>query len=257
MERRYDVRMQELAADAVVTADVFAGVLPRIESFVEPFAACLKHSQQRQHAQRYVAGLLSGVRRKNVESIAYHHDDDRQPLQKFIGQRAWDHAPLLVELARQVGREIGESDGVLVFDPSGFPKKGSHSVGVDRQWCGRLGKIDNCQVGVYLGYVSRLEHALVNVRLYLPKTWTKDKSRRKKCGVPKEVRFKTRHAMALEMLDESAAHVPHAWIAGDDEMGRSSAFRAELRASRRALRAGRPLEHDDPRSGCGAALGRC
>jgi SRSO17 transposase len=230
MERRYEVRGRELAADAVMTADVFAGVLPRIEQFVEPFAACLKNRKQRQHAEHYVAGLLSGVERKNVESIAYHHDDDRQPLQKFIGQRSWNHAPLLVELARQVDREMGEPDGVLVIDPSAFPKKGTHSVGVDRQWCGRLGKVDNCQVGVYLGYVSRQEHALVNVRLYLPKGWAKDKSRRKKCGVPKHVRFQTRHALALEMLDESAAALPHAWIGGDDEMGRSTAFRAELRA---------------------------
>jgi len=103
-------------------------------------------------------------------------------------------------------------------------------VGVARQWCGRYGKIDNCQVGIYLGYVSRREHALVDVRLYLNKDWAKDKARRKKCGVPREIRFQTRHALALEMLAEHGATLPHAWIAGDDEMGRSSAFRRDLRA---------------------------
>jgi SRSO17 transposase len=92
-----------------------------------------------------------------------------------------------------------------------------------------LGKIDNCQVGVYLGYVSRKEHALVDVRLYLNKDWAKDKRRRKKCGVPREIRFRTRHALALEMLAEHGKVLPHAWIAGDDEMGRSSAFRRDLR----------------------------
>jgi SRSO17 transposase len=117
---------------------------------------------------------------------------------------------------------------VLVFDPSAFKKQGKHSVGVARQWCGRLGKIDNCQVGVYLGYVSRIEHALVDVRLYLNKEWAKDKKRRKKVGVPREIRFRTRHALALEMLAEHGKVLPHAWIAGDDEMGRSSAFRREL-----------------------------
>jgi SRSO17 transposase len=101
-------------------------------------------------------------------------------------------------------------------------------VGVARQWCGRLGKVENCQVGVYMGYVSRKEHAIVNTRLYLPKEWAKDRDRRKEAGVPKEIRFRTRHDLALEMLDEQGALLPHAWVAGDDEMGRSSGFRRDL-----------------------------
>jgi len=103
-------------------------------------------------------------------------------------------------------------------------------VGVDRQWLGRLGKIDNGQVGIYMGYASRQEHALVDVRLYLPKEWAKDKARRKKCGVPKEIRYRTRHELALEMLATNGRDLPHKWIAGDDEMGRSSRFRRDLRA---------------------------
>jgi SRSO17 transposase len=116
-----------------------------------------------------------------------------------------------------------------VFDPSAFPKHGAASVGVQRQWCGRLGKVENCQVGVYLAYVARTDHALVDVRLYLPETWAADKARRKRAGVPKEVRFRTRHALALEMLNENGPVLPHAWVAGDDEMGRSSGFRQSLR----------------------------
>ena len=80
---------------------------------------------------------------------------------------------------------MGNPDGVLVFDPSAFPKKGTASVGVQRQWCGRLGKIDNCQVGIYLAYVGRSEHALVDVRLYLPKEWARDRQRRQAAGVPR------------------------------------------------------------------------
>ena len=92
---------------------------------------------------------------------------------------------MLATLAGQVGEELGEPDAVIVFDPSAFAKKGTKSVGVARQWCGRLGKIENCQVGVYMAYVSRKEHTLVNARLYLPKEWTKDKARRKGAGVPR------------------------------------------------------------------------
>ena len=230
MDRRFAARLEELLDHATVHPAVLRDMLPRLERFVEPFAALLATTEQREHLHEYVAGLVSNLKRKNAESIAYHHDQDRQTLQKFIGQLPWDHQPHLTELARQVGAEIGEADGVIVFDPSGFPKKGTESVGIQRQWCGRLGKVDNCQVGVYMGYVSRVEHALVNERLYLPTEWAKDKKRRKKCGVPKEIRFQTRHELALDMLREHGSLLPHGWIAGDDEMGRSSKFRGDLRA---------------------------
>jgi SRSO17 transposase len=229
MERRFELRLGELLEDAVLDPRIPEGMLDRLEQFVEPFAVRLTSREQRQHAGEYMAGLVSDVRRKNSETIAYLHDQDRQAMQKFIGQSPWEHRPLIAELAEQVGRELGEPDGVLVFDPSAFKKQGKKSVGVARQWCGRLGKIDNCQVGVYLGYASRTEHALVDVRLYLNKEWAKDKNRRKKAGVPREVRFQTRHTLALEMLAEHGKVLPHAWIAGDDEMGRSSAFRRDLR----------------------------
>jgi len=229
MERRFEVRLERLMDDAVLNPEVFRGMLGRLERFVDPFVERLKRCEQRQHAWEYIAGLLSDVERKNAESIAYHHDQDRQPLQKFVGQLPWDNGPFLDELAQQVGAELGEADGVLVFDPSAFSKKGNDSVAVDRQWCGRLGKIDNCQVAVYMAYASRKEHALIDMRLYFSKKWARDKKRRKKCGVPREVRFRTRHQLALEMLAERGAMLPHAWIAGDDEMGRSSAFRRDLR----------------------------
>jgi len=230
MERRFRVRLEELRGDAFVPPGLLRGALPRLETFLQPFVQALRSAEQRTNARHYVQGLLSDLPSKDAEAIAYLHDRERQGLQKFIGQADWGQRPLLAELTRQVGCELGEPDAVLVFDPSAFAKKGTESVGVQRQWCGRLGKVENCQVGIYLGYASRREHALVDVRLYLPREWARDKRRRNKAGVPKAVRFRTRHELALEMLDEQGPRLPHAWVSGDDEMGRSSWFRQQLRA---------------------------
>jgi SRSO17 transposase len=228
MERRFEVRKQEMLAECKVSPQVFRGMVDRMSEFVRPFTELLNHSAQGSHALDYVSGLVSDLKRKNVESIAYRHDHDRGNLQHFIGCAEWDHHPLMVELARQVGDETGEPDGVIVFDPSAFPKQGKKSVGVARQWCGRLGKIDNCQVAVYMGYVSRKDLALVSTRLYLPKEWTSDRKRMKAAGVPKQIRHQTRHEQALEMLEEQGHLLPHAWVAGDDEMGGSACFRRDL-----------------------------
>jgi SRSO17 transposase len=230
MERRFRVRMDELLIDAEVSSGLLRGVMPRLETFMDPFVAALATAEQRTNARHYVSGLMSDLDSKDVESIAYLHDRERQGLQKFIGQSEWDHRPLIAELARQVATELGESDGVLVFDPSAFPKQGTESVGVQRQWCGRLGKVENCQVGIYLGYVSSRDHALVDFRLYLPKEWANRKRRRNQAGVPAAIRFQTRHELMLQMLDEQGPLLPHAWIAGDDELGRCSGFREELRS---------------------------
>jgi SRSO17 transposase len=230
VERRYRVRLEEMLADAEVPPGLLRGVLPRLGTFLEPFTQALRSPEQRVNARHYVQGLLSDLPSKDAESISYLHGRDRQGLQKFLGQADWDHRPLLAELARQVGERLGEPDAVLVFDPSAFPKQGAESVGVARQWCGRLGKVENCQVGVFLGYASRKEHALVDVRLYLPAEWATDRKRRKKAGVPRGVRFRTRHRLALEMLDERGPLLPHGWVSGDDEMGRSSWFRRQLRS---------------------------
>src|SRR5439155_27034065 len=165
----------------------------RLHTFLRPFVASLVRPEQRDNAGRYVQGLLSNLGAKTAEAIAYLHDRDRQGLQKFVGQSPWDHRPLMAELARQVGAELGEPDAVLVFDPSAFAKKGEGSVRVQRQWCGRLGKLENCQVGVYLAYVSRREHVLVNTRLYLPREWARNRRRMSNAGVPPGVTFRTRH----------------------------------------------------------------
>ena len=229
MEQRFDARLKDMLAQAEVAPDLIDGWLSRLKTFVRPFTASLREPEQHLHTVEYLTGLISKLERKTGEAIAYLHDQERQGLQKFVGQVLWGHQPLLKTLACQVGKDLGESDAVLVFDPSAFPKKGTKSVGVARQWCGRNGKVDNCQVGIFMAYVSRKDHAIVNMRLYLPEEWTKDRARCKEAGVPKTIGFKTRHELALEMLEEQGSVLPHTWITGDDEMGRPADFRLKLR----------------------------
>ena len=229
MDRRFEARKQALLDECDVPPAVFDGIQKRLVAFAEPFVQFLPRDEQREHARLYCSGLLSDLPRKNTESIAYRHDQERKNLQNFIGQSSWDHEPLLAELARQVGAELGDAEAVLVLDPSGFPKKGTHSVGVERQWCGRLGKVDNCQIGVYLGYVSRVEHTLVDMRLYLPRSWINDRERRDQCHVPRNLVYQGRTQLALEMLIQRRGLLPHRWVTGDDELGRASWFRRRLR----------------------------
>ena len=221
---------RQLLADCQVPPATFRGAVRRLEAFARPVVATLPSPESRQYTGTYLAGLLSDLEHKNAEAIAYRHDLDRQTLQAFVGVSPWDHTPPIDELNHQVAADLGRPDAVLVFDPSAFPKKGSAAVGVQRQWCGRLGKVENCQVGVFLGYVTDSEHVLVDFRLYLPKQWAKDRKRRKRCGVPKEIRYCTRHELALEMLDRRGPALPHGWVSGDDEMGRPAWFRRKLAA---------------------------
>src|SRR5215218_5090849 len=258
MERRFRVRLDELLGDAEVHPGLLRGLVPRLEGFVRPFVAALGSDARRRNATHYIRGLVSNLGANTAEATAYLHDRERQGLQKFIGQADWDHEPVLAELARQVGAELGEPDGVLVFDPSAFAKKGDRSVGVQRQWCGRLGKLENCQVGVYLAYVSRREHALVDVRLYLPEEWTRSRKRMRDAGVPRGVRFRTRHQLILDMLDDRGGRLPHAWVSGDGELGRSSWLRQQLQGRREAYLLSVPpntsvrdLAAEVPYAGCG------
>jgi hypothetical protein len=175
MEPRFERRKGQRLAACEVPPTLFRGMMNRLESFALPFVAALPSPESRTHCRTSMAGLLSDAERKNAESIASRYDLDRPVIQRLIGMVAWDHNPLIDELNRQVAAALGRPAAVLVFDPSAFPKKGTASVGVQRQWCGRLGKVDNCQVGVYLGDVSDIEHARVDFRLYLPREWTTDR----------------------------------------------------------------------------------
>jgi SRSO17 transposase len=223
-------RQEELLRDCIVSPDVFSPMVDRLGEFVVPYQQALEAEAGQHHVHRYLAGLLSHLNRKNAEKIAALVDVERQVMQDFIGTAPWDHRPLINVLVGQVADQLGEPDGVIAFDPSSFPKRGTPSVGVKRQWCGHRGKVDTCQVGVFMGYVSGQEHALLDFRLSLPKDWVRDEPRRQECHVPKEVRYHTRQAQCLEMLAEWGDQVAHGWVTGDDELGRHSRFRGELRA---------------------------
>src|SRR5438445_9607593 len=222
-------RQEVLRSDCIVSPDVFSPMVDRLGEFVVLYQQALEAEAGQPHVHRYLAGLLSHLNRKNAETIAALVDVERQVIQDFIGTVPWDHRPLINVLVRQVAERLGEPDGIIAFDPSSFPKRGTHSVGVKRQWCGHRGKVDNCQVGVYMGYVSRHDHALLDFRLSLPLEWARDEPRRQECHVPKEVQYHTRQAQCLEMLDTWGEQVPHGWVTGDDELGRHTRFRHALR----------------------------
>jgi SRSO17 transposase len=222
-------RQEELLSDCIVSSDVFNHMVDHLHDFVVPYQHALETEAGKRNVYLYLAGLLSHLPRKNAEDIATLVDVERLVMQDFIGTAPWDHRPLVQVLVGEVVDRLGEPDGILAFDPSSFPKRGMHSVGVKRQWCGHRGKVDNCQVGVYMGYVSRHDHALLDFRLSLPQEWARDEPRRQACHVPLEVRYHTRQEQCLEMLDLWRAQVPHGWVTGDDELGRHTRFRQELR----------------------------
>jgi SRSO17 transposase len=222
-------RQEELWSDCLVSPDVFHEMVDRLGEFVMPYQQALETEANPHSMHLYLQGLLSHLPRKNAEEIAAWVDVERQVLQDFIGIAPGNHRPLIGVLVGQVAKRLGEPNGIIAFDPSSFPKRGTHSVGVKRQWCGHRGKVDNCQVGVFMGYVSRHDHALLDFRLYLPREWTRDEQRRQACHVPPDVRYQTRQAQCLEMLDEWREQVPHGWVTGDDELGRHTRFRQALR----------------------------
>ncbi len=158
-------RREELLSDCLVSPDVFTQMVDRLDEFVVPYQQALETEAGQHPMHLYLQGLLSHVPRKNAEKIATLVDVERQVIQDFIGTLPWDHRPLGAVLVGQVADRLGQPEGIIAFDPSSFPKRGSHSVGVKRQWCSHRGKVDNCQVGVFMGYVSGQEHALLDFRL--------------------------------------------------------------------------------------------
>src|ERR1700741_1533496 len=184
-------RREEVLSDCLVSPAVFHQMVDRLGEFVMPYQQALETEASQRNAHLYLQGLLSHLPGKNAEDIATFVDIERQVMQAFMGTAPWDHRPLIHVLVDEVADQLGEPDGVIAFDPSSFPKLGTHSVGVKRQWCGHRGKVDNCQVGVYMGYVSRQDHSLLDFRLSLPEEWVQDKQRRQACHVPEAVSYRT------------------------------------------------------------------
>jgi len=193
-------RREDMLSDCLVSPDVFTQMVERLGAFVVPYQQALETEADQHPMHLYLQGLLSHVDRKNAEAIAAFVDVERQIIQDFIGTVPWDHRPLVTVLVGQVAERLGAPEGIIAFDPSSFPKRGTHSVGVKRQWCGHRGKVDNCQVGVFMGYVSHHDHALLDFRLSLSEEWARDEQRRHACHVPPAVRYQTRHEQCVEML---------------------------------------------------------
>jgi SRSO17 transposase len=223
---------QALLADAEVSAAAVRSCAEQLTAFAQRYLPLFHRAEQRGHALTILRGKLTGLDRKTTEPIATQAGQKRRPLQLFVGAGGWQDDPVLAALRRHVGEELADPDGVFVLDPSAFPKKGEDSCGVARQWCGRLGKVDNCQAGVFLAYVSRRGRALLDARLYLDQDWAADAQRRAKTAVPTDVAFAEKWRIGLGLLDRARADLPGRWVVGDDEFGRCTELRAALRLRR-------------------------
>lgn len=197
------------------------------ETVAERIGGSFTRLEQRQHAARYLRGLLSRVERKNGWQLAEELGDETPTnLQHFIARAEWDADEVRNDLRAYVVECLGAADGVLIVDETGFLKKGVKSVGVKRQYCGTAGRIENCQIGVFLAYRSARGCAFVDRTLYLPREWSEDATRREETKVPPEVAFATKPQLARQMLARALdAEVPAAWVTADEVYGSDYNFR--------------------------------
>ena len=184
------------------------------------------------HAADYLRGLLAEVERKNgwqlAERAGYEHP---RGIQRVLDRYAWDADGVRDDLRAYVLPALADPRGVLVVDETGFPKQGTRSAGVARQYCGTLGKRANCQVGVFLGYASPAGHVGLDRALYLPQEWTNDRARCRVAGIPDDLAFQTKPQLALALVEHALdAGVPAAWVVADEVYGSDSKFRGPLEA---------------------------
>jgi SRSO17 transposase len=187
-------------------------------------------SEQRQRVRRYVDGLLSPVERKNGWQLAEHAGEARPyGMQRLLVGAKWDADAVRDDLRAYVLEHLCDPRAVLVIDETGFLKQGTKSVGVKRQYSGTAGRIENCQIGVFLAYAAPVGHVLLDRELYLPREWADDAKRRREAGVPEEVMFATKPQLARQMLERAlAAGVPAAWVTGDSIYGGDRRLRVWL-----------------------------
>jgi SRSO17 transposase len=220
---------QALLSDAILTPQAVRGCQDRLTAFLARYLPLFYRAEQRVTAALVIRGLLSGLQRKTCEPIAIAAGVHRKPIQFLVGAGKWDDEAVMAELRRHISEELADDQAVLVIDGSTFPKSGTGSCGVARQWCGRLGKQENCQAGVVLAYAAPGGYAPLDRRLYLPEDWAEDAARRKRCHVPKEIAFREKWRIAADLLQRCRDGLPHGWVVGDDEFGRPAHFRAWLR----------------------------
>jgi SRSO17 transposase len=200
-----------------------------LTAYHEQFVPAFRRPEQAEWSKVYLEGLLGDSPRKTIERIALSLDVNVRSLQHFIGQSCWDKKPVVGIHQRLVGETLGEDDGVALIDESGMVKQGDNSVGVARQYCGSVGKVANSQVGVYLGYVSSKGYSGIDVCLFTPEKWFEAAyaDKRRACGAPEELTFKTKPEIAAELLQEAIQRggLPFKWVAADELYGDSPNFR--------------------------------
>lgn len=233
---------------------------------LDRYAGYLGNKQNRSHFIAMEKGLLSDLERKSIEpiAIAYEGSENVRNLTNFMGTSKWDNDGMHDEYRKDISGQLAHEDGMITVDDTGFPKKGRNSVGVARQYCGRTGKIDNCQIGVMLGYVSLMGYGLIDYELYMPEKWFSDGNSglRKKCGVPANLKFRTKNAIASDMIREAADSgiFPAKYLGADSAYGNDGAFLdslpkgliyfADVKKNLKVF-AGRPRMAVPPRSGKG------
>ena len=212
----------------------FERVYEGFQQFHVFFAPAFGRKQWRERSRNYLQALLvQAGERRNAENLSESVGVSARAMQRFLTEARWDDDAVTGRLQEYLAPRLAHPEAVWVFDGSDFPKQGRKSAGVARQYCGRLGKVANCQAGMFLAYVSPLGRALVDKRLYLPESWTSDKDRCEAAGVPEERRsYRSKTELALEMLARAKepGHLRAKWVAGDDAFGMSPSFREGLAA---------------------------
>jgi SRSO17 transposase len=200
-----------------------------LKGFHENFADCFQRSESRGNFYRYMSGQFSQLERKSIEPIAIATEGGKiRAMQRFVSDAPWDDPKIMHKYRNSVNEDFGHPDGAIIFDESGFVKKGDDSIGVARQYCGTIGKVENCQVGVFAAYTSPNGYALIDKRLFIPESWFTDeyRERREKCKLPPDVVFKTKPQLAVEMLREIAEQkeLPFRYVLADSVYANSPEF---------------------------------
>lgn len=205
-----------------------------IDLVIDSFAGRFARVEPRRAAADFVTGLLADLQIKTCWQLAEQAGHARpDAMQRLLHRAKWDADAVRDDVRQVVVDRLGDPDGVLVVDETGDLKKGVHTVGVQRQYTGTAGRIENAQVGVFLAYASRHGHALIDRRVYLPKSWTDDRARCEQAGIPEDVVFATRSELAADMITAAVkAAVPTRWVAADEAYGNNTRLRGELRKLR-------------------------
>ena len=224
----------EILEQVGINEDEISELGDYLENFLAIFQPCYSRRDQREHGETFVKGLLSNLERKSVEPIALESEGPKgvRPLQIFFKHAPVDDEMMLHIYQQRLHSNIASPGGMINTDVSDFVKKGKNSVGVHRQYCGELGKVENCQSGVFVGYSSEKGYGLVDRRLFIPEAWFGDDyaELRRECGIPEDLTFNTKLELALEMINRTAESnlFPARWIGCDSFFGRSKEFLASL-----------------------------